>query len=91
MTGTFYATLGVQYARESHPELPGWAADPDGWIEIEAPDYDSAREYLCREAGAHWAFLYEAAEFCIDDPLRFYPHGCVARIDADRLHRVVSR
>jgi hypothetical protein len=73
----FYVTFGQQYAREEHPAWPG--VHPDGWVTIEAPDYDAARERAFTLFGRRWAFLYEAADF----DRSYFPGGELARIGPD--------
>lgn len=47
-----FVTFGTQYAREPHPRLP--FAHPDGYLTIEAPDYNTAlRTAFALTGGAH--------------------------------------
>lgn len=65
----FFVTFGGQYSREPHPRFG--AADPDGWFEIEAPDYMAARELAVRDLGTAWCWLYDEDSF---EP-HYFPRG----------------
>lgn len=53
---SFYVTFGVMYAHTVHPYWKG--ADPDGYLEVQAPDEDAARLLLRSFIGTKYAFLY---------------------------------
>lgn len=65
----YFVTFGQRYAREPHPTFP--AAHPDGWLEIEAPNYAAANQAAHDFLGSHFALLYEERNF---DP-SFFPRG----------------
>jgi hypothetical protein len=46
MSERYYATFGLKYRTEPHPTLPPFAANPDGVIVIDAPDYETARRLI---------------------------------------------
>jgi hypothetical protein len=73
----FYVTFGVKYAHETHPHWP--AAHPDGWLEVIAPDYDTARALVHSYIGNVFAFMYEADRF----DRKWHPRGRLATISAD--------
>lgn len=78
----FYLTFGVQYRHEPHPYWKG--ADPDGWVLIQATDYDAARRQAVRHFGQRWSMLYEAAYFNEEEnKARYYPKGAIAEIISD--------
>lgn len=71
----FYVTFGVQYNHEPHPAIdhPRVA---DGYVVIEAPDYDTARRLTFALFGQRFSMLYDA----LDRPAeRFVPLGELAR------------
>lgn len=68
----FRFTFGQRYRREVHPCLA--EAHPDGWMTVEAEDYDQAREIAVSELGADWAFQYEEP-FDEQEWARLYPLG----------------
>ncbi len=73
----FFVTFGQQYAKEPHPSFP--SAHPDGWVVVEAPDWDSARGIIVEELGIHWSGLY-GKEYFMTDASRLYPKGELGRI-----------
>jgi hypothetical protein len=54
---TFYVTFGVMYSREPHPYWPG--AHPDGYLEVAAPDEDTARHLVRTIIGLKWGMMYD--------------------------------
>lgn len=77
----FYLTFGVQYRHTPHPYWKG--ADPDGWVLIQAPDYDEARALAVSHFGIHWSMLYESLRFNEEENQRlYYPKGAVAVISS---------
>lgn len=76
---TFHLTFGCQYAVEPHPA--GSLVHPDGWWEIDAPDYSAARSIAVALLGARWAFLYTPDEW-VDSTAECFPRGCLLRIEA---------
>ena len=48
---TFYLTFGQQYP---------WR---NGWVEVEAPSYDVAREWVVEIFDAKWSNLYKPEDF----------------------------
>lgn len=63
MMKTYYATF-MQY----HPLK-------DNWIEIEAPDYESARQLMFKCFKDKWSFVYSEDQFRKD----LYPLGKAGR------------
>jgi hypothetical protein len=72
----FYVTFGVQYSYEPHPILD--FAHPDGWMLIEAPNYNAARAVTFMIAGDKFSMIYTEEEFPQADIHRFYPRGELA-------------
>lgn len=73
----FFITFGVQYSRVPHPTFP--LAHPDGWVVIEAPDEEAAREHAYARLGQRWAFIYTADTF----DTSWHPLGELARFAAE--------
>ena len=48
---TYYLTFGQKYP---------WR---NGWVEVIAPDYETARKYVCEVFEDKWAFLYQEQDF----------------------------
>lgn len=74
---TFYVTFGVQYPREPHPLYDD--AHHDGWVTIEAPSWEGARDVAFALFGPHWAFCYTELDFKHDS---FFPLGELAYVFA---------
>lgn len=73
----FYFTFGQRYRRHPHPKL-GMRAHPDGWVTIEAPDWEAARQRMFSIAGAEWANQYG------EPPDRaLFPRGELFRLRSD--------
>lgn len=62
---TFYLTFGQKYP---------WS---DCWVEVEAPDYDTARNYVEEIFDKHYANLYEEKDF--NNNKVYFPGGKVGR------------
>jgi len=78
----FYLTFGVQYPGVPHPTWAG--ADKDGWVTIEARDYDAARELAVAHFKTHWSMLYPAEHFPEEyNKRKYYPKGQLALLTAD--------
>lgn len=60
----FILTFGQRYRTEQHPVFED--ADPDGYVEIEAPSYDHARMIANDRTGGAWAFLYQRHALAMD-------------------------
>lgn len=75
----FYMTVGVQYAREPHPQ----GLHPDGWVEVEAHDWMAARAIVIAAFGQVWSFLYEERDFTDRDT--WHKRGRQATLDASGL------
>jgi hypothetical protein len=76
MMQKFYVTFGQKYRLgQRHPTFPD--AHPDGVIEVEAQDYDAARDIVIRNLGAEWSGLYSDMEFAKDR--HYYPLGVLAK------------
>lgn len=56
----FRLTFGVRYAHEEHSTFP--VAQPDGYVAVLAPDYETARDLVIARIGREWAFLYGPGE-----------------------------
>ncbi len=67
----FYFTFGQIHV---HP----FTGTPmrDYWVEIEAENYDRAREIMIDVFGTKWAMMYTIEDF---DP-SYYPNGCHTRL-----------
>ncbi len=72
----YHVTFGQQYPRETHPTFP--AADRDGWVDIVAPDFASARSVAFLHLGAKWAGMYPDDERWRAEDRGLYPLGCLA-------------
>lgn len=67
----FFVTFGQKYRYEPHPQFG--KAHPDGWIRINAPDEDAARNAAFTLLGTGWATMYDS------EPQReIYPRGELA-------------
>lgn len=73
----YYVTFGVKYQHEKHPHWAG--AHPDGWLEVIAEDYDTARDLVARYVGNVFAFMYEADRF----ERKWHPLGRLATLTQD--------
>lgn len=73
---TFMGTFGVQYATVPHPS--GLDANPDGYVRIEAPDYDVAVEAMQAVYGIEYAFIYPEEDFKFE----YHPDGEIHEIVA---------
>ena len=73
----FFVTFGQQYPREPHPRLA--LAHKDGWVTIEAENYELARLEAFRVLGGWWSNLYEEKP-----DAAFYPLGELLCIFAPR-------
>lgn len=71
----FYVTFGVQYNTEPHPVIdhPRIA---DGYVVIEAPDYETARRMAFALFGQKFSMIYSSWDRPED---RFVPYGEVGR------------
>lgn len=69
--GTFIITFGQQYPRESHPTFP--AASRDGWVSVEAEDYDAAKQIADRELAGQYSTIYPQESF--EGSAELYPAG----------------
>lgn len=81
---TQYAvTFGQKYAREEHPTFP--AANPDGYLLVEAVDEAEARELIYQVLGRNWAFMYDTTDPEWDyNPSTYdshYPRGALGKIE----------
>jgi hypothetical protein len=54
---SWYVTFGVMYAHTTHPYWKG--ADPEGYLEVQAPDEDAARLLIRSFIGTKYAFIYD--------------------------------
>lgn len=57
----WYLTFGQKYRREPHPI--GMGANPDGYVEVHAPDEAHARSQVVELIGDKWSMLYTEDEF----------------------------
>lgn len=71
---TFFITFGVQYPREPHPKVV-WA-HANGWLEVLAPDENTARAMAFEVLGNAWSFIYTTFDFSV----RYFPLGALARL-----------
>jgi len=90
-----YVTFGQKYHREPHPRLPGWACDPDGWLEVVADTEDGATALLIEHVGVlapgslviNCAGIY--SKWTAADR-GYYPKGRLGTISKDGLTRSES-
>lgn len=75
---SFYITFGGRYRYERHPYWGG--ADPNGWLEVIAPDEDAAVELVWAHIGRAWAFIYPAERFDTTENRKYYKKGRLAII-----------
>lgn len=73
----FFVTFGQRYAREQHPTFG--AAHPDGWFEIEAPDYGEARRLAIGWLGTAWSQMYGGDNW----DWTYYPRGQLHFVTAE--------
>lgn len=74
----FYVTFGTAH-NEAHPLLrvPSTRRLSEGYVTIEAPNYETARRFANVLLGATWAFMYESD----DKPApEFVPDGELFRL-----------
>lgn len=87
----FHMTFGTKYKTEPHPTLPREVADPDGYLAIDAPDFETAYRIalgltLVDNGGvptAAYSHLGEAPEPGTPDAERhdqYFPRGATARV-----------
>lgn len=77
-TQRFYATFGVQYAHDPHPVLPPEFCNPDGVMEVIAPDMERARALVSAATDNAYAFLYPWPEPDSPEAAKmehYYPDG----------------
>lgn len=72
----FYVTFGQKYRNDPHPKFE--AAHPDGVVEIEAPDGDSARLMAHEALGPYWSGIYDEEHY--RDTSHYYPRGIIRRL-----------
>jgi hypothetical protein len=77
----FFMTVGYQYKQTPHPQ----GLHPDGWVEIEAEDYDDAYQIAFLHYDSRWAFLYNEASF----KRQYHPRGCIAQISRTTASSIV--
>ena len=87
----YHLTFGVQYLREPHPL--GASSNPNGWIEVHAPDELAARKQVVELIGDKWSMLYSEEEFTSDEyafeemrTIDYFPDGCSGVIRGGRFH-----
>ena len=74
----FYATFGVQYSHDSHPVLPPEFCNPNGVMEVIAPDMKRARAMVSAATDNAYAFLYPWPEPGSSEAAKmefYYPAG----------------
>ncbi len=70
MSQKFYLTVGQAYKIDKiHPK----GLHPDGYVVINADNYDNAREKAFNNFGVHWSNIFEESDFIGD--LGLYPLG----------------
>ena len=76
----FFVTFGVQYGPHDtvHPISPG--LHHNGWVVIEATDYESARVIAFGVLGQRWSMIHERYDFPQSSRDKFYPAGELGRI-----------
>jgi len=65
----YFLTFGIQYNTEPHPTWP--ECNPKGWIRINAPTYEEARNIAIEWFGLDWSMLTPSVHF---NP-KFFPAG----------------
>lgn len=87
----WYLTFGQQYRREPH--LLGMGANPDGYVEVHAPDGLAARSQVVELIGDKWSMLYTEDEFFSEDyafeemrTVDYFPAGCSGIIRDGKFH-----
>lgn len=73
----YYVTFGIKYRHEQHPHW--YSAQPDGWLEVIATDYEAARALVSRYIGDAFAFMYEERAF----EREWYPLDRLATLTED--------
>ena len=61
----WYLTFGSKYRQEPHPL--GMGGNPNGWIEVHAPDELAARKQVVELIGDKWSMLYSEEGFTSED------------------------
>ena len=67
----FYFTCGQAHAHV----IGGKTWDKDGLLEVEALDYEAAREFVFSLVGNKWSFQYTENE--LDDLMPYFRNGIV--------------
>lgn len=87
----WFLTFGQQYRREPHPI--GMGANPDGYVEVHAPDELAARKQVVELIGTAWSMLYSEHEFFSEDNafeemrvVDYFPAGCSGVIRNGKFH-----
>lgn len=83
-TQRFYATFGVQYREVKHPTLPPEFCNPDGVMEVIAPDMETARAMVSAATGNAYAFLYPWPEPGSPEVAKmeyYFPDGVTCTLD----------
>lgn len=87
----YHLTFGVQYLREPHPL--GASSNPNGWIEVHAPDELAARNQVVELIGSAWSMLYSEEEFFSEEyafeemrTVDYFPAGCSGVIRGGQFH-----
>ena len=87
----WYLTFGSKYRQEPHPL--GMGGNPNGWIEVHAPDELAARKQVVELIGDKWSMLYSEEEFTSEDyafeemrTIDYFPDGCSGVIRGGQFH-----
>ena len=87
----WFLTFGQQYRREPHPI--GMGANPDGYVEVHAPDELAARQQVVELIGSAWSMLYSEDEFFSEEyafeemrTIDYFPDGCSGVIRGGQFH-----
>ena len=87
----YYLTFGQKYRREPHPL--GASSNPNGYVEVYAPDELDARQQVVELIGSAWSMLYSEEEFTSDEyafeemrTVDYFPDGCSGVIRGGRFH-----
>lgn len=83
----FYVTFGVQYGPDperhiEHPVIPELKGSTH-WVEVVAPDYETARTWTFAVFDQSWSWLYKDTEFRPE----MWPGGCIAVLTESGLTR----
>jgi len=83
----FYVTFGQRYAQEPHPHIDG--VHPDGVLELEAKDWEDARERVFSLTNAAHSFIYDESD--MQHFWGHFPMGVTHSADDDLVVRKIDK